>query len=319
MIFGGLGSDYIDPGTGPGTQVSEGGTSVGSGFVATATPNPGTTNPLSVPDPAAVATLPGNLPTAGIWVSLAGDPGSELAQAGSTAMGSSIAVNGSTTYVAWVDQRSGVDAVYVAAQSGSAWSELAGSAEQGGVSGLVETAANPSLALLPDGTPIVAWTVETSSGTDIQLAEYSAAANAGAGGWVALGTSLSAGGLSGTGHASNAQLVLVGSTPVVAWLDTSSGVANVYAKEFNGTSWVAFGIGRGFGERHHCVHHGDPVLRHRHRRNECRPGLYADCRHGDADLRQAGIGRHLGRPGRLCHRQRPEQRRVRRVRAHACL
>ena len=243
MIFGGLGSDYISPGTGSGTVVSEGGTAVGAGFAAPATPNPAPVNPLSVPVAAAAATLPANLQTAGIWVSLAGDPGSSLAQPGSTDMGTSIAVSGTTRYVAWVDDRSGADAVYVAAESGSAWSELAGSAEQGGVSGLVETAADPSIALLPNGTPIVAWTVETQTGTDIQLAEYSASANA----WVALGTSLSAGGLSGTGHAANAQLVMVGGTPVVAWLDTSSGVANVYAKEFNGTGWVALGAASGAG------------------------------------------------------------------------
>ena len=89
--------------------------------------------------------------------------------------------------------------------------------------------------------------MQTSSGTDIQLAEYSAAANSGAGGWVALGDSLSAGGLSGTGHAGSAQLVMVGNTPVVAWLDNSGGVANVYAKEFNGTNWVALGSGAASG------------------------------------------------------------------------
>ena len=247
VIFGGLGNDQINPGTGSGTQMFEGGTLVGASYVATPTPNPTPVDPRTVPNPAATATLPANLPTAGIWVPLAGDPGSSLAQAGTTGMGTSIAISGDTRYVAWVDSRSGVNAVYVAAQTGSAWSELAGSAEQGGVSGVVETASNPTLALLADGTPIVAWTVQTQTGTDIQLAKYSATANGGAGGWVALGTSLSAGGLSGTGHATAAQLVIVGNMPVVAWLDTSSGVANVYAKEFNGTSWVALGSGAASG------------------------------------------------------------------------
>ena len=247
MIFGGLGNDFIDPGTGAGTQSFEGGTAVGAGYVATPTPNPTPVDPLGVANPAAVATLPGNLPVAGLWVPLAGYPGSSLAQPGSTSMGAAIAVDGDTRYVAWVDSRSGADAVYVAAQSGTSWSELAGSAEQGGVSGRSETTADPTLALLPDGTPVVAWTVETQSGTDIQLAEYSAAANAGAGGWVGLGTSLGAGGLSGTGHASKAQLVVVGSTLVVAWLDTSGGVSNVYAKTFDGTNWVALGTGSASG------------------------------------------------------------------------
>ncbi len=246
-IFGGLGNDYINPGTGAGTQTYEGGTSVGAGYVATPTPNPTPADPLGVVDPAAAATLPGNLPVAGLWVPLAGDPGSSLAQPGSTSMGAALAVSGDTRYVAWVDDRSGADAVYVAAQSGNSWSELAGSAEQGGVSGRSETTADPTLALLPDGTPVVAWTVETSSGTDIQLAMYSAAANGGAGGWVGLGTSLGAGGLSGTGHAAKAQLVVVGGTLVVAWLDTSGGVANVYAKTFDGTNWVALGTGSASG------------------------------------------------------------------------
>ena len=36
--------------------------------------------------------------------------------------------------------------------------------------------------------------------------------------------------------------------PVVAWLDTSSGHANVYVRQFNGTTWV--GAGQRRGQRH---------------------------------------------------------------------
>ena len=95
--------------------------------------------------------------------------------------------------------------------------------------------------MLASGQPIVAWTAATPGGaSDIEVAEYSTTAN----GWVALGNSLSAGGISGTGKASNAQILLVNGEPTVVWLDTSGGVANIYAARFNGTAWVAWGLAR---------------------------------------------------------------------------
>jgi parallel beta-helix repeat protein len=89
----------------------------------------------------------------------------------------------------------------------------------------------------------VAW----SEAGNIYAAEYSPSANSGQGGWVALGTSLSTGGISNTGAAQDAQIVNTLSGPVVAWLDTSGGVANVFAREFNGTTWVTVGSGSASG------------------------------------------------------------------------
>ena len=58
---------------------------------------------------------------------------------------------------------------------------------------------------------------------------------------------MSAGGISGTGAADYAQIVETTSGPVVAYLDRSSGAANVYVKEYTGGTWVALGTGAASG------------------------------------------------------------------------
>ena len=55
------------------------------------------------------------------------------------------------------------------------------------------------------GQPVVAWTQIAGRGRDIRVARFDPAANGGLGAWVALGTSLDAGGISGTGSADYAQ------------------------------------------------------------------------------------------------------------------
>ena len=108
-------------------------------------------------------------------------------------------------------------------------------------------AQRPSLTLDANGQPLLVWTEITSAGSDIEAAHYLPAANGGLGGWVELGSSLSTGGLSGTGNADFASVVNTASGPVVAWLDRSSGTAQVYARLFNGTSWTPLGAGAASG------------------------------------------------------------------------
>ena len=94
---------------------------------------------------------------------------------------------------------------------------------------------------------MVAWTERTAAGTDIYAAEFNPAANGGAGGWLAVGNSLTGGGISGTGAADQATLLETAGGPVVAWLDSSSGTAQVYAKQLVGGVWQAMGSGGASG------------------------------------------------------------------------
>ncbi len=75
------------------------------------------------------------------------------------------------------------------------------------------------------------------------LAQYSPTANGGLGGWLALGNSLSVGGLSGSGQADQAQLIETSFGLVVVWQHQVGGITQVYARVFNGSAWVSIGAG----------------------------------------------------------------------------
>ncbi|HEV8608216.1 MAG TPA: right-handed parallel beta-helix repeat-containing protein, partial [Tepidisphaeraceae bacterium] len=159
-----------------------------------------------------------------------------------------IAGAGGVHYVAWVDGRNGNDEIYVAKYTGGGtWSELAGSAGEGGISYTSSSSRRPSIALDGTGNPIVAWTEFSGSGSDIRALRFDPAANGGLGAWVALGTSAGPGGLSATGSADNAQIVNATAGPTVAWLNTTAGIANVYVKQFSGGNWNALGAGSASG------------------------------------------------------------------------
>ena len=94
----------------------------------------------------------------------------------------------------------------------------------------------PSLAFAADGSPVVAWIETSPSGaSDVRVARFDASANGGAGAWVALGASLGAGGISGTGLADQVRLVNTAAGLVAVWLDDSSGTNQVYARRFDGS------------------------------------------------------------------------------------
>ncbi len=195
-----------------------------------------------------MATLPTAVADTGIWATLAGGVGSTLATPSTgTGGGPVIAASATTRFVAWIGTQSGIPAVYLATESGTSWNQLAGSAQGGGISGLIRAASEPAIALLASGQPIVAWTSRSGTSSDIDVAEYSPTANGGAGGWIALGNSLSAGGISQTGKAGSAQIMMVNGQPTVVWLDTTGGVSNIYAEQFNGTAWVPLGTGSASG------------------------------------------------------------------------
>ncbi|MFI5378326.1 MAG: right-handed parallel beta-helix repeat-containing protein, partial [Tepidisphaerales bacterium] len=164
-----------------------------------------------------------------------------------SALDPSIATTSTAQFIAWADNRSGTYEIYVAERAAGAWTQLAGSAQGGGISNTAGNSRRPSITVDGSGNPIVAWTVFNGSSTDIEVATYSPTANAGAGGWVAMGSSLGAGGISGTGAADHAQIVYTAAGPVVAWLDSSGGPANVFVKQFAGGLWSALGTGAAGG------------------------------------------------------------------------
>ena len=189
----------------------------------------------------AVNTLPTGPAYNGWWGEIAGSAsGSGLTGGVAAASDPVVAVDSSgTRYVAWSDSRNGNNEIYVACQSASGWEMLGGSAQGGGVSDTTGSSTDPSLIIDSTGAPIVAWTESTGTFTDIRAARYDSSSNT----WVALGDSLSTGGLSQTGKATNAQIVMTNAGPVVAWLDTTSGVPQVKVSRFNGTSWSILGSG----------------------------------------------------------------------------
>ncbi|RLB07355.1 MAG: hypothetical protein DRG59_06530, partial [Deltaproteobacteria bacterium] len=138
--------------------------------------------------------------------------------------------------------------IYLAWHNSGAWHQLAGSAEQSGISSTSGESRRPAITTDASGNPIVAWTEIANSGSDILVARFDPSANGGAGDWIALGDSLIDGGISNSGYADNVSIILTSAGPVVLWLDKSSGTSQIYAKRFNGTSWIESGSGSASGD-----------------------------------------------------------------------
>ena len=252
-IFAGAGNDIIYnqggtntiTGATAGTQVYN----VAAGTVAL--PSPGTIpTPPDWPPPAvqSAATLPSGATAPGRWTGLSGSAlAGGLSNSPAQAVESSVVAGAGGEYVAWSDSRDGQYEIYVAEHTSSGWVQLSGSAQGGGISDTSGAARRPSITLNAAGEPVVAYTVFNGTSSDIDVAEYDPTANSGAGGWVALGSSLGSGGISGTGAADDASITETSSGPVVAWLNTSSGIANVFVKQFTGGNWVTLGTGGASG------------------------------------------------------------------------
>lgn len=248
-LFGEGDDDLLDGGTGTDDRLDYGG---GEGanpadFVPPAAASPPTPQP-----PTGISAAAGSLPVGilqpGRWTELFGSAtGLGLSGSTSQAIEPAVIADASGPIVAWADNRNGNFEIYVARQSASGWQQLALSAQDGGISSTAGDSRRPSIALDAAGNPIAAWTEFNGASSDIRVADYRPAANGGAGGWVALGSSLSGGGISGTGAADDVQLVVTSSGPVVAWTDRSTGVANVYVRQFSGSQWIALGTGSASG------------------------------------------------------------------------
>jgi hypothetical protein len=259
----GSGNDALHGGTGNDQLFGEAGTNTidGGGSGALKNDGVGVGNPSPIPPPpipvptnwppalsGTTASFPIGTDSRGRWTELAGsatDGG--LSNSPAAAIDPSIAVGIPGQYVAWADSRTGTSQIYVSLHTALGWQELAGSAHGGGISSAVSAAVRPSIALDTNGLPIVAWTQTIGATTDIYVARYDPLANAGQGGWVALGTSLSGGGISGTGKSDQARVVITSAGPVVAWLNSAAGVTNVYVRQFQNGAWVALTTGSASG------------------------------------------------------------------------
>jgi Ca2+-binding RTX toxin-like protein len=257
LLYGEGADDFIDAlGNGYAVFEAGGGSSnlvdFGSGESATPsnfvapTPTPSPTPVATRNEPLAPNTLPTDPDVAGLWRELAGS-----ASGGGLSGGVNLAVEPSVAtdaaghpIVAWADARNGNFEIYVLRHDGSAWRALGGSAAGGGVSATAGSSRQPALTFDASGAPVVAWIETASNGTsDVRVARYDAGTQA----WVALGSSLSATGISGTGMADGVQLVDTTAGLVAVWLDGSSGTTQVFARRFDGSNWVAMGSASGSG------------------------------------------------------------------------
>ena len=158
LIYPGAGTNTINEGTGPGTQVFSPGVALAATYAQTPVPEQN-------PQLNTSASLPTQVANTGIWATLAGGAGSTIGTPSTVDGGPAIVASATTRYVAWIDTQSGIPAVYVATESGTAWGQLAGSAQGFGISGLLLAASEPAIALLASGQPIVAWTAQSEGGT----------------------------------------------------------------------------------------------------------------------------------------------------------
>lgn len=146
-------------------------------------------------------------------------------------------------FVAWSNLVGGNNfELYVRRWNGSSWVEMpVGSASGGGISNNSSQSLFPSLAIKPDGSPIIAWEDETNSTNgEIFVRQWNGL------NWSEIGIdSAVGGGISNNSGRSISPDLAIGTDgmPAVAWADTTSGNAEIYVKRWNGSSWVEIGTG----------------------------------------------------------------------------
>jgi hypothetical protein len=152
-----------------------------------------------------------------------------------------------TPYIAWGDDVSGNDEIYVRRWNGSSWEEVGtGSAVGGGISNDTGVSTTPSLAVSAAGVPYVAWTNLDLSGDDeIYVRRWNG------GSWEEVGAgSATGGGISNNGNDSSVPswAIALDGTVYVAWQDRSSPIIEeIYIRRWNGSSWEEVGPGSASG------------------------------------------------------------------------
>ncbi len=145
------------------------------------------------------------------------------------------------------------------AAANAGWAEIGpGSATGGGISHTTQ-AFFPSLAIGPDGKPVVAWYNASSGIFDIYVKHWDGSA------WAELGSgSASGGGISHNPDSSLDPSLAIGSDgkPVVAWQDRSSGSSyEIYVRHWNGSAWAELaGSASGGGVSKNAGESAEPSL-----------------------------------------------------------
>ncbi|RRS02329.1 LEPR-XLL domain-containing protein, partial [Aquabacterium soli] len=196
----------------------------------------------------AALQLPDGMVQRGRWADLGGTAdGDGLSGTGGFSSDPVVAVSGTAQYVAWTDTRTGTPQIIVAKLQNGVWTRLGGVASGSvlgaGASGNLAASFDPSIVIDGTGAPIVVWTAEHNGLRDIRAARFDAATQT----WVALGGSLTTGGLSNTGIAESARVVMTANGPVVVWLNGAADAKSIHARIFTGGSWTEIGAGSATG------------------------------------------------------------------------
>ena len=151
----------------------------------------------------------------------------------------------STPIIAWHNRDESLNEdIYVRYWNGAAWVELgSGSASDDGISA-TGIAILPSLAISPDGTPIVAWQNYNEGNWEIYVRQWNGAD------WVEMGSgSASGGGITNNSGDSRFPSLAISpeGTPFAAWQDDSNGDLEIYVAQWDGEAWVEVGSGSASG------------------------------------------------------------------------
>ena len=170
------------------------------------------------------------------WVDMAGSAsGGGISNNEGVSFTPSLAIGSDNNpIIAWQDDSPGNIEIYVRRWNGSAWVEMAGSASGGGISNNDGGSSAPSLAIGPDGNPIIVWDDDSSGNVDIYVRRWNGSA------WVEMAGSASGGGISNNDGFSSSPSVTISpdGNPIIAWNDDSSGNVETYVRRWNGSAWV---------------------------------------------------------------------------------
>ncbi|HMT21474.1 MAG TPA: sialidase family protein, partial [Promineifilum sp.] len=132
--------------------------------------------------------------------------------------------------VAWVNYSGSAEEqwdIFARRWDGASWIEMDGSASSGGISQNHSISLAPSLAILPDGSPLIVWADQTEAGPEIYALRWNGSS------WVEAGQgSASAGGISdGNGSSEYPALVIdPDGRAVVAWGYWDGNLADIFVR-----------------------------------------------------------------------------------------
>lgn len=156
-------------------------------------------------------------------------------------LGPSLAIGfDGTPVIAWMDDSSGDQEVYIKRWTGSAWAEIgSGSASGGGISNASGYSGWISLAITSEGVPIVAWNQLVAGKGEIYVRYWNRFT------WAEMGVgSASGSGISQNGNAWDGKIVVgPDDTPVVAYVTNIGGEQVIHVRRWNGTGWGEMGSG----------------------------------------------------------------------------